>query len=404
VAKIYLINSTDDFETALREYEKHLFTCVQWERFGDKKFFKGDEFLVYQNNRPEDTLTFIRLIDLLKKHPWSTIPTLIMTPKLSEPCQLLIDDIELMWSTPLPFDAGDFYEKINNIAIHSSAYKESYEFVTQVVSLISSNQLEKALALAASAKQKFLSDFQASLTLGRICLSLGRLSDAERHIKAALGVKPNSFEAKKLLAIHHIKSGQWSDVEKLVEETSKVTEYHLTNMIHWGNVYVNEGQAERGSAVFKKVLDIRPDSVEARHGALAADLIAGKVDAAKIFQDDPPHLVEIAQMCNLRAISLCAHGQFKQAEQLYHNALYFFPNKEEHYKLWMNLGLCMKKSHNNLGALHYLKKCQETAPPSYQRVAEQISAVEAKLHEGAEGKRMNIKKPDTIANDADHLA
>lgn len=130
---------------------------------------------------------------------------------------------------------------------------------------------------------------------------------------------------------------------------------------------------------FEAALEKEPENQRAKQGILAANLVEGRTNLAGSSELASSQSMEIARMFNLKGISMAESGHFRTAERLYNNAMKILPNKEIAYKLWLNLGLCMKKKGDLAAALAYFEKCQELAPPHYKRAESQITVLKDEL-------------------------
>jgi tetratricopeptide (TPR) repeat protein len=192
-------------------------------------------------------------------------------------------------------------------------------------------------------------------------------------------MRPKSLEVSNLLASIYYKKGDTENYNAIVQQTLRLAEIHLQNLLHWGDVYLEQGNVQRSITAFEAALEKEPENQRAKQGILAANLVEGRTNIAGTAEIASAQSMEIARMFNLKGISMAESGHFRTAERLYNNAMKILPNKEIAYKLWLNLGLCMKKKGDLPAALAYFEKCQELAPPHYKRAEAQILALKDEL-------------------------
>lgn len=196
---------------------------------------------------------------------------------------------------------------------------------------------------------------------------------AAHHIETALGHVPQSIEAKNLEAILFLKMGDKQKYDECIESSIKLAEVHLNNLLHWGDTYLDQGKTGKSSTAYAKVLEGDSTNSRAAIGLLANNLLEGK---RNVKPPDGVTGVELARSFNLRGIAMVSQGNFKVAEKLYQNSMAMLNDTSVAFKLWLNLGPCMKKKGDLDKAVDYFEKCDRIAPEGFDRAKAQIKQIE----------------------------
>jgi Tfp pilus assembly protein PilF len=107
--------------------------------------------------------------------------------------------------------------------------------------------------------------------------------------------------------------------------------------------------------------------------------------------------IDLARAFNMRGIAMVQNGKFKIAEKLYCNAVQLIKDSGVVHKLWLNLGLCMKKKGDLVKALEYFERCDKSSPEGYARAKSQILQVRELL---LSNKRPGLRSDNTSTIDA----
>lgn len=125
-----------------------------------------------------------------------------------------------------------------------------------------------------------------------------------------------------------------------------------------------------------KTKDKDINTIDTKKESLIAGIIDGSITTVKCTDKNrTKKTIEIAKLCNSKAIALVQAKKFALAEKLYQNTIRLLPDKQIEYKLWMNLGLCMKKAKNFTKARKYFEIGERKCPPKYKRFTEQIKSL-----------------------------
>ena len=392
---IYLINHNEDLIQALESYKKLLLWPHEWRVHPNPDLSPiepGSILLVY-NAEPEK-LDGIRAAQNLRHNPQTFgIPILFLSEKLSEYGQLLMNDLDFIWHSEQPFHSKHFFETIQKIQTYASAHESFLHQVNDTYTAVTEGKFSEASKSLKLIGDRFKSSLRYSIWVAQIHLGL---KDYDRALKACLSaqkLKPTSLEVANLLASIYFKRGDTANYNLIMEKTLRIAEIHLQNLLHWGDVYLEQGHARKSVTAFEAALAKDPKNQRARQGILATNLVEGKTILAGSADLAGNQSLEIARMFNLKGISMAEAGQYRTAERLYSNAIKILPNQDIAYKLWLNLGLCMKKKGDLIAALEYFQKCQESAPPEYKRAAAQIQELKDDIRKEADqGDLSHIKE------------
>jgi tetratricopeptide (TPR) repeat protein len=226
-----------------------------------------------------------------------------------------------------------------------------------------------------AAKRMLASEYQPfipHMIIGRTLFMSDRIHPALQHGKKALTARPTSMPAASLVAAAHQKLGQSHLAEKYLVKFLPQAETSVMYMVQLGDVYFENGKIPDAKATYKKANSLEPEAEGALKGLLAVSILEGDLRASKQIMMGPLAHFDLGRFCNLRAIALTNNKQFKNAEKLYLNTVNLLGKDRNLYKLYFNLGLCMKKAGNVDKSIKYFDMCERMAPRSFSRVTQQL--------------------------------
>jgi tetratricopeptide (TPR) repeat protein len=381
MSTIHLIHHSDDLVLALNSYKKLLGWQHDWKvpQKGEAPSLDLQDFYVVYNRDPEK-LDGLKAAQLLRSHPESfAVPILFVSDKLSDYAQLLFDDLDFVYLCEQPFHSRRFFDTVAKVQAYMAANASFLKQANETFSALASGQFTQAKKALNILADRFQHSLRYHIWVAQVHLGLKELDRALDAALLAQKMRPKSLEVSNLLASIYFKKGDTDNYNAIVQQTLRLAEIHLQNLLHWGDVYLEQGNVQRSITAFEAALEKEPENQRAKQGILAANLVEGRTNIAGTADIASAQSMEIARMFNLKGISMAESGHFRTAERLYNNAMKILPNKEIAYKLWLNLGLCMKKKGDLPAALAYFEKCQELAPPHYKRAEAQIAALKDEL-------------------------
>lgn len=379
--KCHIITGNADLLTALAAFKNFFGLSYEWLEYADSQQIKPREgdILIVTNDRPEQ-LDGIRTLHKIRSAPHlSAVPILFLSPTLSEHAQILFDEFALIWTSDLPFQSDQFFKTLGDIDVYQKQNENLLATITNIHEAIAAKEYKQAFNALKSIDRDYPHQFRRCLLYGRLFMEAKRFDDALKAANKALEIAEESLEAHNLLASIYYKMGNTEDYQKTLESTTKLAEIHLQNLIHWGDLYLEQGKSQRSITAFEAALEKDPENQKAKHGLLAAQLIEGRssIQESHAFADNQS--LEIARMFNLKGIAMAESGNFPAAERLYKNALKVLRHENLAHKLWLNLGLCMKKKGNLKRAHEYFTKSHEQAPPEYSRARLQMESLQVEI-------------------------
>ena len=375
------LHTSKPFESAIQTYQKYLKVDYEWQPFdkSSKYSLKNGDFFLLHNSLPEN----LKTIDVLKKihghASFCAIPIIFVSEDLCDETRPLFEESEFVWKVPLPFDSGVFHETIEKARDYTKQNLTLLVNRTKAQIAISQGKFPAALELYNGIKDKYPHPFRLGLLYAEICLGLEKFDEGIAAAQDSKSLIPSSMEADSMLARLYLANGDQMKHNEVLESMTKKAEVHLKNLIHWGNVYMEQGKTKKSQSVYEAALEKDPENIEAKQGILAANLISGQTEAAQEIIDGSPQALELARLCNMKGIAMAQKGQFRSAEKLYRNAIKFLPDQTVVHKLWLNLGLCLKKKGDNVKALEMFSKSAASAPEGYDRAEQQIDVVKQVL-------------------------
>jgi tetratricopeptide (TPR) repeat protein len=381
MSTIHLIHHSDDLVQALNGYKKLLGWPHDWkvpQKNEAPSLDLHDFYIVY--NRDPEKLDGLKAAQHLRSNPESfAVPILFISDKLSDYAQLLFDDLDFVWLCEQPFHSRRFFDTVNKVQTYMASNISFLKQANETFNALASGQFTQAKKALNVLADRFQNSLRFHIWAAQVHLGLKELDRALDAALLAQKMRPKSLEVSNLLASIYYKKGDTENYNAIVQQTLRLAEIHLQNLLHWGDVYLEQGNVQRSITAFEAALEKEPENQRAKQGILAANLVEGRTNIAGTAEIASAQSMEIARMFNLKGISMAESGHFRTAERLYNNAMKILPNKEIAYKLWLNLGLCMKKKGDLPAALAYFEKCQELAPPHYKRAEAQILALKDEL-------------------------
>jgi len=336
---------------------------------------KKPDFLIVHNRFPEK-IDSLRVMQALRNEvEYCTLPIIFLSRDLSEVASLLAVDLEFVWKAPLPFKSGSFYNTLTEVHKFLESNQSMLGLRKSVQQALDKKNFTKAQTMLPDLQKAYDNPFQIDMLRAEIKYGLEKFDEALENLDFALSRKAHSLAARSLQAATLFRTGNQKKGMEVLATTEKIAEIHLNNFIHWGDTYMDEGDTESSRGAFESALDLDPECAPAKEGLVVVNLIEGNIVKVKDSIEDSAMSLDFARICNLKGITLVASEQFEAAERLYNNAMNFVNKKESEHKLWLNLGLCMKKSNNLEKAVKYFERSLSKAPPGFVRAQEQIDHV-----------------------------
>ena len=385
---LILVRASPIFDQALDHYQRHYPFSMNVNRVD------ADSVLSYEhrfaigviiNDEPE-RLEGIMAINAFRQHLGHVaVPIILLTEELSPEAATLMHDHPFIHICLLPFDSHAFFSLVSELdrwmTKHATLMEQHYLFESKM----KEGDFSEAIKMCKPINDLNRNRFWNAMRLARCHFALEELEEAKQHAQKCFKIRPDSLEVNSLLARIYQLQGDSIGASKFVDRMARMSEIYLQNLIHWGGVYGERGDGRKAMAAYGAALDTDPNSAPAQEGLLAAALLEGKGELVKDVIQQQSGTIQIARVCNLRGIAAANAGNFEVAERLYGNAMHLLPDEQDaEHKLWMNLGLCMKKKGDAEKALEYFEKCQRTAPPGYDRVNEWVERTQQELKDAGD--------------------
>lgn len=379
--KLCCLEISDEFFEALQNYAVYLDLPFTLEKMvaGQKISVDEDVIVLAHNHTPEEIQLAGRMQSFRADPRHVAIPIIFISEPLSDAASGLFRDLEFVWDARIPFDSGKFFQCLNTVIAFKQVKIDLLKAREAIAQALVNQDYNKGLQILAKVKEGYPSPFHYMILKGQFHLGTGRADEAEKYLHRALKERPKSFIASAELAKSYLLQGKHDAFKDRLNKTAKLAEIHVKNLIHWGNIYLERGEGGKSLTAFEKALEKEAENLEAKEGLLAASLMSGKLEITQKVMENSPHSFEIARLCNMKGISMANSGKFHSAEKLYKNAIQFLPGDDSVYKLWFNLGLCLKKKGDFKKSLHFFTKAEASAPLGYTKVAEQINAVKREI-------------------------
>ena len=229
-----------------------------------------------------------------------------------------------------------------------------------------------SLAISKKLLKSNYEPFLVYMLMARAYFASGATKEALGCSEKALKIKPQSLAAASLVAACHRKMGRSDLAMKVLEECSDGAENSMRFMMMLGHVKLDNGEVKQAKKIFQKAKKLDEEDKEADEGLLAVSLVEGDLKVAKSLQSNSLASMDMVRFLNLRAISFTNNRKFDMAEKLYLNAIEFLGDRPENYKIFFNLGICLKKAGDPAKALDYMQECEKRAPDTFMKVQDHI--------------------------------
>lgn len=380
---VHYVSELQSFPVAMKSFNDYFALGFSWTPFNmkSKVDITKNEVLVLHKANPEK-LAVLQLLRNIKSKPHlCAVPILILSQALCEDAKKLLDSYDFIWHSEAPFNSHDYFSKLKELYKFSEVNQITLKLFTFVKIKISKSEPDAALEKIKNLEEVYSNSYQLNFMYAEIYRLKKDYTKAIEHAELAKKSLPDSLEINSLLTALYKESGQDEKLEGLLEETLELAKIQMTNLLHWGDQYLQNGDDEKALKTFKAAIAMDPEREKAQQGVVAANILAGKSDITESLPVDIIGAIEIARICNLNGIAMVNKGEFSAAERLYSNAVNFVPKNQGQNKLYYNLGLCMKKSDDLEKAKMYFQKSSQVSSEPYEKAKAQIKWVEKAIQE-----------------------
>lgn len=375
------ILTSKEFEDSLVAYSEYFSMDYEWVKFKKTEKYKVDEgdFFLLHNSIPEE-LKALDVLHQLHHHPkFCSLPIILVTAPLSPDAMNIYAEAEFTWQCPLPFDSNIFYRILSEVQEFMKSHRSLLLRRSKVQLALHKGEFARALEILKLIKKDYPYPYRYYLLRAEAEFGLQNFDQAAEMALKAKSIMQHAIDADTMLARIYMAQGKLDLYEEVMSSMTQKAEIHLKNLIHWGQVYVEQGETLKSMTAYERALEKDPKNIEAKEGYLAANLINGKTEVAKDILEHSAKSLQLAQLCNMKGIAMAKKGQFRSAQKLYRNAMNFLEDEDIVHKLWFNLGLCMKKKGDLEEALSLFRNCADKAPVSFKKVHDQIAQIESMI-------------------------
>ncbi|MFK7823819.1 MAG: tetratricopeptide repeat protein [Oligoflexales bacterium] len=299
--------------------------------------------LIITGDEEDENIDIEKILERIRKNnPFKPIVIISTNPsaKLENNCFKHKPVFFCSW----PFNSKNFIDQL-------IAEKDAYEG-----SKSAGTKLDKVYALLDAGKPA-----EAKNTLGEIaslissskkhtllakCFLLGGKAEiAEREAHKACSYDRDNIESCEILARAKALKGDYAEAIATLNKNEKLINNNLECTLLHADLNFAVGELIESKKYYIKATAIDPKSADAKKGKYILGIIDGSINSVKSSEKDKTKkTIELAKVCNSKVVALVRAKQFDLAEKLYQNTIKIIPDKRLEYKLWMNLGLCMKKA------------------------------------------------------------
>jgi len=281
------------------------------------------------------------------------------------------------------YELAEAYEKSgkHNEAIHwyDEAQRRNPEFRPAIdglaVALIGSGNLDRAAAVLEKAVAKPGAsgpvDTVALTDLGNVYLKQGKPDLAEQILRRALGVNPDTPEARNLLGLALSQKQDLAGAEQAFREAISIQPDLAAAHQNLANLLAQEGEYAVARYHFEKAIAREPENADTRdrYGLLLA--MAGMYDKALVQLREAVRLnPDLAQAHGDLANVLSARGETGSAIDEYRRAIQLNP---EFYEAHLSLGLILAQAGERTEAQAHIAKAAQSPDPEVRQAAQKAS-------------------------------
>lgn len=382
IETIYYISENNVFSSTMEAYNLFFNQGIKWRPFNlvDYREGKTRSTIVIHNNEPEK-LSVINLIRQIRTTPeFSSSPILLVTPKLHEDALKILDSYDFIWTYTTPFLAGDFFDHVRLITDYKKNNIDTLDLFSKIKKSISLKNIIDAKADFELIEKKYTHDYQINLMRSEIKNLEKKYDEAIKYAEKAKDTFPYSIEINSLLAKLYMHNKDKANLEKTIDDSLNITRVQLANYLYWGDNHLMNGETNKAKNSYQTALSLDPESEKAKHGVVATNILSGKQDLSDGLNGVNIGIFDIARICNIKGITMVHNMKYQIAQTLYHNAVKFMPTESKLlHKIYYNLGLCLKKSGNLVGAHEHFVTCYKMSKSQNLNAKKQMIYIESLL-------------------------
>jgi len=366
---------------ALKQCLEHLALFLSWdcqitlEDLRDSYAYLDKEIIIC--GHPERKIAVREIMaKLRRKNPFT--PVIFLAPELSDTDLQQSHNLRPVSICKWPYSSFDLVTQVESGMENSGKVRSAEEMEKDLEQALEDGQSQKALACL-EAMRDMVPEYPYSILAARCNLSGKNFDAALAAANNAVNLEPELPDSIEILAIVQNAMGNREQSLGTLEQHGDMASKDTGLLILKADTLLEDGQFSRAKENYTQALGLDPRNEIAKKGKFLAGVMDGSITSITSGKGATQTSIELAKLCNNKAISFVRAKEFEVAETLYQNTIRILPDKRLEYKLWMNLGLCMKKAHNWAKALEYFKKGKANAPEAYRRFEDQIAAMERML-------------------------
>jgi tetratricopeptide (TPR) repeat protein len=177
-----------------------------------------------------------------------------------------IPDIEFLFNAAVRFHqqgnlqrASELYDRVQTI---DPAHVMSLN--NQALIARAMGRLELSLDMLERARKLEPGNFEVLANLGRVSLQNNQPRPAERHLRAALAIKPADKKLKTFLAKALHRQDRYPEASALFDKLLKQDGNNFDLLYAMGTISAREKNKERALKFFKKALQVKPQDEQTR--------------------------------------------------------------------------------------------------------------------------------------------
>jgi len=162
-----------------------------------------------------------------------------------------------------------------------------------------------------------------------------------------------------------LKLGRMDEAKEVLEKADKLAPDNIQRLESMADVYLEKNDPDSALKAMSKVVKMKPDQPEGKFGMFDKLCKRGFAEHARKLCQETTLPEEIVRHYNNKGVLLAKEGSVDVAMASYEQALIFFPNHKENYKIHFNMALAhinAKKPDSMARARVALKKVLDLEP------------------------------------------
>lgn len=159
--------------------------------------------------------------------------------------------------------------------------------------------------------------------------------------------------------------GRSEEAQQFLEKVYQASPHHIQCLQDIGELYLSLDQPDDAVGKMKELLDLNPENQDVKFDMFQKLHDAGYDEHAQKFCKETTKPQEVVRYYNNKGVELSRSGDINGAITQYKQAIQYFPDFKENYRIHYNIALALVKFKTKdayLEAIEHLEKCLDLVP------------------------------------------